>query len=488
MSAVTQNVVPYPQAAPAQRKGIAPIFAVFCVLAAAAILIVGPDTFERQQPAAVVWATALTLLALAIYGFRVAARTDENAWFVPLFFATIFYFFKYGWGCLVAYYWGTAPWQVFPELRGYFYRYGVWYNLPETCRLFLLGGIGFFLGASIPGGPVARALSRFQWPVSEQRLRFSVMLLTPAILIVFWFLNVRTAGALPYSVVAFASITDGLTVLASYFAFSARDRLDQWKWLAILGVICILRLPTALVSGQMVPILTPAMMSLFGYVLARRRPPWKWLLIGIPVALVTVLPFTALYKFAGPEGSIGNRLATASERFAETGLQTRLELSLARTLARLCGAQFPAVFSQYYPSVYPFEHGRSFVTEASGLVPRLLWHDKPEVSPELNRYSEGVGLIRADSGTSAVFDALSEYYVNFGAAGVFLLFMFHGWYLSLIYDWLVRKGHYLVGSAVYLCILPGNLDFFGIINQLTVHLKVIPAWLLLLYFMSRRTS
>jgi hypothetical protein len=65
--------------------------------------------------------------------------------------------------------------------------------------------------------------------------------------------------------------------------------------------------------------------------------------------------------------------------------------------------------------------------------------------------------------------------------------MVHGWYLGVLYDWLVRRLHYLVGSAVYLCLIPGNWDFFGIVNQLTVHLKLVPAWLLLLYFMSRKT-
>lgn len=470
-----------------ERTGVSPLVIALCVLAAVAILAAGPDVFRSQRPAAVIWVTAGALLALAVYGFRVAARSKDNPWFAPLYFATAFYFFKYGWGCLVAYYWGSFPWEVFPELHSYFYRYGVWYNLPSACRLFLLGGLGLFLGLSISGGPLVRALSRFNWQVSEEQLKFSIFVLTPAILVLFWFLSSRTQGALPYSVIAFASITDGLTVLSSYYAFSASGLSKRLKWLAFLGVIFLLKLPTSLLSGQMVPILTPFLMILFGYVLARRRPPWIWLAIGIPVALFIVLPFTALYKFSESGGGITDRIEMARERFAVTSYPARLELSLARTVARLCGAQFPTVFMQYYPGVYPFARAKSFSTEASGLVPRALWRDKPEISPELNRYSERVGLVRAESGTSAVFDALSEYYVNFGAAGVLLLFVFHGWYLGVLYEWLVRRLHYLVGSAVYLCLIPGNWDFFGIVNQLTVHLKLVPAWLLLLYFMSRKS-
>lgn len=467
--------------------GVSPVVTAACVLAGIALLAAGSAPFQAVPPQVTVWGTALALFALGFYGFRVSSRLGDHPWFAPLCLSPAFFFFKYGWGCLVAFYWGSARWEVFPELRTYFYRFGVWDNLPTTCRLFLLGGIGLFLGASLGGGPVARALSRLNWAVSPEKLKHNVALVSPAILLVYSFLWVRTGGVLPYSVVALASIIDGLTVLAGYYCFSARRRVDQLKWAAFIALICALRLRTALSSGQMVPILTPVLMLLFGYTLARRRMPWKWMALALPLALFFALPFMALYKFVDTEGGIGDRLALARQQFAITGYEARLELALARTLARLCGAQFPAVFAQYYPGVYPFDYGRSFLIEASGLVPRLLWHDKPEISPELNRYSEGVGLVRADSGTSAVFDALSEYYVNFGALGVLLLFGFHGWYLAVIYDWLVRRGNYLVGSAVYLCLIPGNWDFFGIVNQLTSHVKLIPVWLALLYFMSRKT-
>ena len=463
-----------------------PLFVSACIIAAAVLLLLPPDAFSRSDPAFIVWGTAGALLFLALYGFRVATRRAAIPWFSPIYLVTAFYFFKYGWGSLVAYYWGFVPWQALPELSNYFYRLGVWNNLPSTCRLFLLGGLGLFLGLSLPTKPVADRLPRLQWPFSDVKLRHCIVVFTPLALIALWFVRSHLDGVLPFSIVVLASMIDACILLVSYYLFSALRGDVRVRWSCFLALLLLLRLPTALSTGQMVPLLTPGLMALFGYVLARKSPPWMLLLVATPVLLFFVLPFTALYKFAGTETAIQERLLNAQQAFTATSYQTRLELSLARTFARLCGAQFPSVFTQFYPNVYPFEHGETFGIEVTGLVPRVLWPDKPEVSPELNRYSEQVGIIKTESGTSAVFDALSEYYVNFGAIGVFVLFVIHGWYFSVLYEWLVNRGHAVIGIATYMCLVPGNWDFFGLGNCFALHVKAVPVWLLLFYLMSRK--
>ncbi len=468
------------------RPAQSPFVVCSLIIAAAVLLLLPPEAFSRPDPAAIVWGTAGFLLLLALYGFHLAKRRAAIPWFAPIYLVTVFYFFRCGWGSLVAYYWGSIHWQALPELSNYFYRFGVWTYLPATCRLFLLGGIGLFLGLSLPTRRIVSKLPSLAWPISAVKLQQCIALLTPLALIGLWFLRSRLEGELPFVIVAFASLADACTLLTSYYVFSAPRGALRLKWACFLAVILVLRLPTALYSGQMMPLLTPGVMILFGYVLARKSPPWLLLLFGIPIMVFFVLPFTALYKFAGNEAGIQDRLIVAQQSFAKSGYQERLELSMARTFARLCGSQFPAIFAQYYPSVYPYEHGSTFLMEVESFVPRILWPDKPELSPELNRYSEQVGIIRADSGTSAVFDAVSEYHVNFGPIGVFVLFLIHGWYLSLLYEWLVNRGHAIIGITLFMCLVPGNWDFFGLGYQLTLHLKVIPLWLLSFYLMSRR--
>jgi hypothetical protein len=126
--------------------------------------------------------------------------------------------------------------------------------------------------------------------------------------------------------------------------------------------------------------------------------------------------------------------------------------------------------------------------ELETFVPRFVWPHKPELNPELNRYSAAVGIVREGDGTSAVFDAVSEYYVNFGAPGVFSLSVLHGWYISLLTAWCMRNLKGPMAGAMSMAVFFTNPEFFGVGQAVNVHIKLLPVWVLYLYVLSRKTG
>jgi hypothetical protein len=454
------------------------------------LIMIGPRAFEDAPAEVVVWITATALFLVAVFGWHISRLRGDNPWIAPAYLVMALYFFRYGWGALVVYYWNRIQWEAYPELRDAFAAGGVWLHVSVACRLALLGACGFMIGFSVRGPLFSIALPRFGWQLDLVKLTASVWACGPAILLLYWGVSSFVPPAVKYPVEVLASVTEGIILLGAYFLCRGGP-VEQLKWSAYLAIMYLLALPTALRSGQMVPLLMPGLMAICGHVVARKKLPWVSIILIAPIALYIVLPFAAYYKYAGintptESTTVDQRLWVATEAYSQATTRAKLEIALARSVARFSGIPFPARFLQYFPATYPFERGRSFLIEISDLIPRVLWPSKPEVSPELNRYSEEVGMLPRGATTSMVFDGISEYYVNFGDLGVFVLSIVHGWYLSALYRWLVRDGNYLIGSAIFVPLILGNWDFFGVIAIASSHLRILPLWIALYYFMSRR--
>ncbi len=452
-----------------------------CLLASVALIELPLNTFFSLGAEMSVWMTGVVLLGLMVCAYRASVGRHENPWTAAMTVIALFYFVRFGWGALVAYYWGFLPFQAYPMLRNLFQLEGAWNDLPRACHLALLSGMGVFLGAAVPGRRLARALPRLDWQINPAKLQRCVTIYILVVPLLYWLISKLLPPSLVNVALIFASVTDTMFVVLSYFFFNAPNGAERVKRGALLGIAYVLALPMAALSGQMVPLLMPGLMILCGWVLARRSVPWKWLIAGIPVLFLVVLPF-ATYLKTSPSH---DKLAGALDLYSASPARARIELALSRSVARFSGVQFPAIFSKYYPDVYGYQWGRTFAIESSGLVPRALWRDKPEISGALNAYSVQVGIVQRGSGTSAVFDAVSEYYINFGAPGVFLLSVLHGWVLATMYEWLVPCGNYVVGSSIFLWIVVANWDFFGIVQVITAQMKGIPIWLLLYRVMSK---
>ncbi|MDE2060662.1 MAG: O-antigen polysaccharide polymerase Wzy [candidate division NC10 bacterium] len=464
------------------------------VITAALVLLALPfGTFANFPPTVVIWVTASILFLLAFYGFRVSQRRGENPWLAPLSLLMAFYFFKYGWGALAVYYWDLLPWEAVPGIGSTFLRYGEKAHLPTACHLILLGGVGLYLGAGGPMPAVARWLPALKWPIDHAKYSRNLVLYTPIALLVFVVLRPLMSVVIRDTVLLLGWIVWVILVIVSYRIFSPQTS-GRAKWLMFLVLIFLAQLLLGLQTGMRANFLYPILLIVLGYVIARGRLPWKVLAAAIPLFMFVVGPWLTLYKLEGEVESISARISATSQQFAGTEFRAAFELGLDGLVGRFAGSGAGAlsVFSQYYPDPYPFEMGRSFVLTLEQLVPRVLWPEKPNLSLELNRYTIAVGMLPNEDDidygvTSATFDAISEYYLNFGLIGVLLFAVLHGYFFRILYYWLVKRSNYEMGASLYIVFFFLNLDFFGVVQIFTSATRHLVVWPLILYGLSRKS-
>jgi hypothetical protein len=463
---------------------------VFCVVTAVGLLTIPFGTFETFTSATVVWMTAGFFLALTLCSFHVSRSRGEKPWLAPLSLMMAFLCFRYGWGALVVYYWEAFPWEAIPEFRRRMYFFGGRQNLENACQLLLLGGAGFFLGLSLSSSGVASRLPAISWTVDEGKFRKCLILFTPVALFIFTVLRFYLPVRIAFSLQLFGAFTVVIITITSYWLFSAVTLSERIKWLFFVLIMCMPATLVGLATGMVGDFLTPVVAVMIGYTLARGAPPWRFLIIVLPLAFFLVFPWLALYKHMkkpGTSPTMDERLYALQELSSSMEYRRGLEMTLDRFVGRLVLSELTAIFSRFYPNTYPYEQGRTFYVEAAGLIPRVIWPDKPDFNTEVNRYSVNVGLVVEGQQTSAVFDAISEYHVNFGTAGVFFLSALHGFYIKLLCQWLISRLNHVIGASIYLTLIFMNLDFFGIGIVFISHTRVLPVWLLLFYFLSRRS-
>jgi hypothetical protein len=461
-----------------------------CVATAVALLITPYGTFANFSSATVVWITAGFLFALTLCSFRIARSCGEKPWVAPLFLMMAFLCFRYGWGAIVVHYWEELPWEAIPELRRRMYFFGARQNLENACHLILLGGAGFFLGLSLSSSGMAARLPAISWTVDEMKFRKCLILYAPIALFIFTVARFYLPVSIAFAVQLLGAFTFVIITIASYWLFSAVSPSGRIQWMLFLLVMCVPAVLVGLATGMVGDFLGPLTAVMVGYILARGAPPWKFLIVVLPLAFFLVFPWLTLYKHMkkpGTSPTMDERMYALREMSRSLDYQRGLEMVLDRFVARLALTELTAIFSRFYPATYPYEQGRTFYVEAAGLIPRIIWPDKPDFNSEVNRYSVSVGLVVEGQETSAVFDAISEYHVNFGTAGVFFLSLLHGFYIKLLYQWLMSRLHYVIGASIYFALILMNSDFFGIGIVFVSHTRVLPVWLILFYVLSRRS-
>ena len=470
------------------------------VLACAGVLLAIPfGTFVEWPPDVVVLGTAVGLFFLAAHGYSLSKRQGENVWLAPVSLLGMFFFFKYGWGALVVYYWDVFPWETVPAEAGYFLRNGVKDNLPRAAHLMLLGGLGIYLGASGTMPAITRWLPSLKWPFDESKFQHNLILATPIALLVFIGMRPYLPAVIRDTVLHMGWIVWVFIVIASYRLFLIPSDQRRTAWTIFLVAVTLVHAILGFQTGMRGNFLYPLFLISLGYVIARGSVPWRLLLPVVLLLGLVAIPWLSAYKQAvmGESAyaeSMNARLLHANELYEVLDLRGSLESSLVNTAGRFAGSSAGAlaVFSQFYPEPYPFEKGHTFVLELTQLMPRVVWPDKPNLSFELNQYTRAVHLLPEanpdDPGTtSATFDAISEYYLNFGALGVFLFSVLHGYFLKVLYYWLVRRSHYEIGAAMYLVFFFLNPDFLGIGNISVSATRLLVAWPVMFWVMSRKT-
>ncbi|HWQ52561.1 MAG TPA: hypothetical protein VN442_02675 [Bryobacteraceae bacterium] len=460
----------------------------FSMALAIALLLAGREAFESLPRPLIIWGTLAFLSLLAAHGFVTARAHGMIPWLAPVFAVSIYFLYRYGVGSVAANYWHEYRWEVYAPLRLNFFRFGVWHTLPKACYLILLFGAGMNIGLSLAAAAGAGP-PRGAWAFDERKLKRGVALYAPLALFINSFLQFNLPLTVKFTIALLGSVIYVFIVLAAYWLFSARNRGERLVWGGFVLAVCAVSMRVGLHTGQLVGALLPALMCVCGYIIARGRPPWKLIIPAIPLMILVVLPLLSIYKQAGRRNlDTAQRVKDSIVKFDRLGTSGRMELSLERGVMRFAGVNMPAVYSRFYPDIFPYEYGKTLLFEASALVPRALWPEKPFTSYELNHYPVRLGLVRKDHVTTAIFDAMSEYYLNFGPIGTFVLAILHGLYLQLLYNWLVLHVNPVIGYAMTAVVLATNEDFYGIGLLLESHAKSLPVWLLLLYLLGRQRT
>lgn len=485
---------PIPQSLPTLRlrrtsvAAVVPMACTFLALVGVSLCLAPQSAWMEMPRPLIIWSTFFGTLALAIGAYVAAKTAGFSPWVSPVSLLAIYYCFRYGWGSLVVNYCEDYPWLKHPQFRFYFHRFGVWQYLPAGCQLILVFGVGMLLGSLLAMSSNRSSLPRFSWPFSEETLKKRAMMYAPFAAIIN-LLQFVLPMSIRFAIGLLGSFIYPLIMMGAYYLITAKDAKERAQWTTFLLASTALTVPVGLVTGQVNGLIMPVVCMCLGYTIAKGSPPWKLVLITAPLVCLVVLPFSSVYKTAGAWTSdIGQRLEQTVKRFGEMGYRGRFELALERSLVRFSGSNQPAIYSRYYPNVYSFEYGKSFEMEASTIVPRVLWPDKPIAAYELNRYGAKVGMIAYESNTTALFDAISEYYLNFGVWGMFVLAIFHGYYWQALYKWMRVRVHALVASVLILTLIVQNEDFYGVGLLFTSMIKTVPAWLILFYLLSRAPS
>lgn len=429
---------------------------------------------------AIVWSTA-GLIYLAFRQTWQWGRRRGVPWADMSCLVMLLYFIKYGVGAVAVQYWDSLPWTIYPGLGQTFLRWGIWENLPTACVLSTLGCAGLFLGVSLPCPWVLGWSNVLRWESNDARLIKNLAWATPAIAL----MHIVLSSVVPLEYQYLLTVISWVGYLAAIviaFLAASGNRLAR-KALVIVSLSLFFMLTwEGLITGMSGSFLTPVILLAYGALLSWGSISRRAVLIALVAGLI-VVPYLAAYK--ATLGNPSSRIEESTREYREMGWQGRAELLLNRTVGRTASIAFVSLFAQHFPEHYPYEYGGTFLIEASSLVPRILWSAKPNVSQELNRYSERVGLISIDDTTSAVFDSVSEYYVNFGPLGVLAFCLLTGYYLRSIGSLLELSQPSPIGAALVGTLILINLDFMGIVQAIISHSRQLPVWIASLWLLGR---
>jgi len=231
--------------------------------------------------------------------------------------------------------------------------------------------------------------------------------------------------------------------------------------------------------------LRPFILLAIGVVIAYRRIP-RWLWCTLPILAMIVMPGLNYIKVnAGQIPDLGGLLTSSASHVGSMGFRERLEDGLQVFGNRVFGLPYHlGMYMQAWPEAYAFERGRTFLIELSDVLPRVLDPWKGETSGALNWYAVKAGIAlepdpATGAWTSAVFDGISEYYINFGPWGVLLLSIVHGYYFAILYDWLVLRSRAFFFTALFAYLIWFTWPDAGVLRRMISDSRLLVVWILL---------
>ena len=413
---------------------------------------------------------------LAAEKFKVREARTLNSWLTPGFIACLHFAIQFAWGLSIEYHWDMLPWE---SSAGLFSNKVSTVN-PETYHdcagIILLGGLALFLGTlvRVPVGMLSSLVPDLPRRPDWHGLVVRAMIYLPFALICKYASSVLAPGVFQGTLEFFGLGMIPVCVVLCCMAFSKDKKVSRTT--SLVAAIYVLAVAINGVLGGMIGgFLLPACLVCSGYVMARNCLPIRAISVSAVFLFLVAGPFLVAYKQSrmAEQLDISTAVAVSRGRPFETSYRESVEVGAAKILARTSGT-FLAAFKESFPERFDYLEGESFLLELQSFVPRGLWPEKPNVSAQLDNYTRKVGLLgENDFVTSMVFDAMSEYYANWGYWGVAFLFFVEGIYTNILWRLLAHRGDPRLATSIIVAQLFAGLEYHGILIRMATDLRSV---------------
>lgn len=451
------------------------------------ILMVKPEIILEMPPDVAAWLTIVTLVVLSVIAWYQALSMGDNPWISPLFLhIAIILAFQTASGLLLVVHWESVTaitgWDPVGLIKLLEY-------LPKVSWLILLGTIGAYIGLLLPVRFLTVWLPKLGWAVDERGFSLRAGIFLPLIIISFYF--AARPGILPASLQqagwSFGELGKVVFIAGIIQILSQKRWTRRWKTIVIVWVMSYI--PFVL-FGSRSAILWPLVFFVWTYLAVKKHLSRKFLVATVAfffLFVVVLFPLLSVYKYArsGSALSIGEASSKAIGSMFAKDRTSIIPLFLEIFRIQTQSGFFIANYIQYYPDSIPYLKGESFLMVMSAMIPRFLMPDKPDVGFYINKLSYDVHMGHSKSlETSRTFiDAISEFYINFGPLGVFLLSILQGIYLQARFDWLIRRSNFSLGFPIYAAGFISSGAFWHI---LVLDSKNFIVWIAFLWLLSHR--
>lgn len=203
-----------------------------------------------------------------------------------------------------------------------------------------------------------------------------------------------------------------------------------------------LEIAYALPTGSKERVLAPIFIILILYTLR-----YKMAIIPFLIAIVFfglfVFPLTSIFRFIY-SGDIVGDFQEAFSMYLQLFNSSNLEV-LSGIMFMTFGERFNYIdvvsrVVHYTPQIWDFKLGYSYFLFFIGLIPRVFWHNKPDIAVYGNDFGHDYGfLYPGDTTTSVDMTWVGEMFINFGWYGIIVAFMY-GLLYQTIYSYFMRYG------------------------------------------------
>jgi hypothetical protein len=460
----------------------------FCSILGVGVLLFRDDIVHALPADVAIWGASLILVSLSIVLFRTARLSGENPYLVPFSALSLFFALAYGLGILNVYYYDVYPWEAIPGNASTFLR--ALPAFPEVGLLILAGGLGVIVGTLLPPWFSAALLPAITAKEKGTPFRTSLYCLLPLFVVSTRLSIWYEAPVLVRHIFTLVGDFGFFIVLVAGAEIAASPLSGIRRWGLYILALFVLTVIVGTPTGMRGHTLRPFILLAIGVVVAYERVP-RWLLGILPILVLIIMPFLNYIKVnAFQTENLESLLTSAGTTVASMEFRERLEDGLQVFGNRVFATPFHlAMYMQAWPDIYPFENGQTFLQELSDGLPRIIDPGKGDTSGVLNWYAVRAGIalepdLVTDDWTSAVFDGMSEYYVNFGPWGIFLLSILHGYYFLILYDWLVVRSKSFYFTALFAYLIWFLWPDSGVVRRALSDIRILVVWIAIFFILN----